>query len=173
MYTHISAPAVGTMIPYYESYRHLLVETDILQALIDQQSTTYQFMQSLKTDQGEIKYEVSKWSVKEVLGHLIDTERILSYRLLCFMRGEKQSLPAFDENEYAKNSNYSTRKLNDISEEMKAVRTSTILMIQNMDFKLLDQVGTANEKEVSVRSIIYFILVHERHHLSVIKSRYL
>lgn len=173
MNTHITAPALGTMIPYYESYRHLLVETDILQALNDQQTITYQFIQLLTAAEGEISYEAGKWSVKEVLGHLIDTERILSYRLLCFMRGEKQSLPGFDENLYAKNSNYSTRKLNDISEELKVVRTSTILLIQNMNIKFLDKVGIANEKEVTIRSIIYFILVHERHHLSVIKSRYL
>ena len=173
MYKRITAPATGTMIPYYESYRHLLVETDILQALVNQQAITFHFVQSLTTLQGEIIYAPGKWSVKEVLGHMIDAERILSYRILCFLRGEKQSLPGFDENEYAKNSNYSTRKLENISEELKAIRASTIILIQNMDFELLDHIGKANVKEVSIRAIIYFILVHERHHLSIIKNKYL
>ena len=170
MSTPILPPAAGTLSEYYESYRHHIMENDLFKGLVAQGELTHQFIKSLSEKQGDNRYEEGKWSIKEVMGHLLDTERILTYRILCIMRGERQGLPGFEENDYVRNSNYSARTLKDIGEELYAVRQSTIHMILNLDINTLDYVGIANGKEVSVRALIYFVLVHERHHVKFVKK---
>ncbi|MBP6428481.1 MAG: DinB family protein [Bacteroidia bacterium] len=173
MATPILPPAQGTISDYYESYRQHIMENDMFKGLVAQGELTHQFIKSLPEKQGDNRYQEGKWSVKEVLGHILDTERILTYRILCFMRGERQALPGFEENDYARNSNYSTRTLKDIGEELYAVRQSTVHMIMNMDQNTLDDVGIANGAKVSIRALIYMVLVHERHHVKFIKKTYL
>ena len=173
MATPILPPAQGTISDYYESYRQHIMENDMFKGLVAQGELTHQFIKSLPEKQGDNRYQEGKWSVKEVLGHILDTERILTYRILCFMRGERQALPGFEENDYARNSNYSTRTLKDIGEELYAVRQSTVHMIMNMDQNTLDDIGIANGAEVSIRALIYMVLVHERHHVKFIKKTYL
>ncbi|MBK6396935.1 MAG: DinB family protein [Bacteroidetes bacterium] len=173
MATPILPPAQGTISDYYESYRQHIMENDMFKGLVAQGELTHQFIKSLPEKQGDNRYQEGKWSVKEVLGHILDTERILTYRILCFMRGERQALPGFEENDYVRNSNYSTRTLKDIGEELYAVRQSTVHMIMNMDQNSLDDVGIANGAEVSIRALIYMVLVHERHHVKFIKKTYL
>lgn len=173
MATPILPPAQGTISDYYESYRQHIMENDMFKGLVAQGELTHQFIKSLPEKQGDNRYQEGKWSVKEVLGHILDTERILTYRILCFMRGERQALPGFEENDYVRNSNYSTRTLKDIGEELYAVRQSTVHMIMNMDQNTLDDVGIANGAEVSIRALIYMVLVHERHHVKFIKKTYL
>ena len=173
MATPILPPAQGTISDYYESYRQHIMENDMFKGLVAQGELTHQFIKSLPEQQGDNRYQEGKWSVKEVLGHILDTERILTYRILCFMRGERQALPGFEENDYVRNSNYSTRTLKDIGEELYAVRQSTVHMIMNMDQNSLDDVGIANGAEVSIRALIYMVLVHERHHVKFIKKTYL
>ena len=173
MATPILPPAQGTISDYYESYRQHIMENDMFKGLVAQGELTHQFIKSLPEKQGDNRYQEGKWSVKEVLGHILDTERILTYRILCFMRGERQALPGFEENDYARNSNYSTRTLKDIGEELYAVRQSTVHMIMNMDQNTLDDVGIANGAEVSIRALIYMVLVHERYHVKFIKKTYL
>ena len=173
MATPILPPAQGTISDYYESYRQHIMENDMFKGLVAQGELTHQLIKSLPEKQGDNRYQEGKWSVKEVLGHILDTERILTYRILCFMRGERQALPGFEENDYARNSNYSTRTLKDIGEELYAVRQSTVHMIMNMDQNSLDDVGIANGAEVSIRALIYMVLVHERHHVKFIKKTYL
>ena len=173
MSTPILPPDGGTISEYYESYRQHIMENDMFKGLVAQGELTHQFIKSLPEKQGDNRYQEGKWSVKEVLGHVLDTERVMTYRILCFMRGERQSLPGFEEDDYVRNSNYSTRTLKDIGEELYAVRQSTIHMLLNMDMNTLDDVGIANNKEVSVRALIYMVLVHERHHVKFIKKTYL
>jgi len=173
MATPILPPAQGTISDYYESYRQHIMENDMFKGLVAQGELTHQFIKSLPEKQGDNRYQEGKWSVKEVLGHILDTERILTYRILCFMRGERQALPGFEENDYVRNSNYSTRTLKDIGEELYAVRQSTVHMIMNMDQNTLDDVGIANGAKVSIRALIYMVLVHERHHVKFIKKTYL
>ena len=173
MTTPILPPAQGTISDYYESYRQHIMENDMFKGLVAQGELTHQFIKSLPEKQGDNRYQEGKWSVKEVLGHILDTERILTYRILCFMRGERQALPGFEENDYVRNSNYSTRTLKDIGEELYAVRQSTVHMIMNMDQNTLDDVGIANGAKVSIRALIYMVLVHERHHVKFIKKTYL
>ena len=161
------------MSEYYESYRHYILENDIYKGLIAQGEMTYQFLKSLSDVQGSIRYEAGKWSIREVAGHIIDTERIFNFRALSIMRGDKQSLPGMEEDKYAANANYDSRTMADIADELYTVRQSTLHLIGNMDPEKLDLVGIANQNPVSVRALIYFMLVHERHHIGVIKRKYL
>lgn len=169
----IKPPFIGTMTPYYESYRRYINDKDLLSSLHDELLITSELILSLDESQGNFRYADGKWSIKEVLGHICDTERILSYRAFSIMRGEKQSLLGFDENEYMKNSNFSTRTLKDIMNEFESVRKATISLFKMMDENRLDQSGIANGNQVTVRALIYFILAHERHHQLFIKSKYL
>ena len=161
------------MSEYYESYRHYILENDIYKGLIAQGEMTYQFLKSLSDVQGSIRYEAGKWSIREVAGHIIDTERIFNFRALSIMRGDKQSLPGMEEDKYAANANYDSRTMADIADELYTVRQSTLHLIGNMDPEKLDLVGIANQNPVSVRALIYFMLVHERHHIGVMKRKYL
>ena len=172
MSTLISPPPAGTLSEYYESYRHYILENDIYKGLIAQGEMTYQFLKSLTEEQGNFKYASDKWSVKEVIGHLIDCERIFCYRALAIMRGDKSPLPGMDENAYAANANYHSRTLRDIADEYYTVRQSTLHLAGNPDATALDNVGIANQKEVTPRALFYFMLVHERHHTGVIRKKY-
>ena len=169
----IKPPITGTLSPYYESYRRYIADEDLLTSLNDELLKTSELILSLNETQGNFRYADGKWTVKEVLGHVSDTERILAYRALCIMRGENQSLLGFDENDYMKNSNFSTRTLGDILNEFESVRKATISLFTAMDENRLDKIGIANGNQVTVRALIYFILAHERHHLLFIKSKYL
>lgn len=169
----IKPPNTGILSPYYESYRHYIADEDLLTSLHDEILKTTELILSLNESQGNYRYADGKWSIKEVLGHVCDTERILSYRALCIMRGEKQSLFGFDENEYMKNSNFSTRTLRDIMNEFESVRKATISLFTAIDENKLEQIGIANGNQVTVRALIYFILAHERHHQLFIKTKYL
>jgi hypothetical protein len=104
---------------------------------------------------------------------MIDTERILSYRALCIARGEKQSLPGFDENQYAEQAQYSRRSIKDLLREYRLVREANILMFSSFDEQMLSEVGTANGKSISARALLFIIAGHERHHLSIVKEKYL
>src|SRR5258705_508154 len=111
--------------------------------------------------------------VTDVCGHLCDTERILSYRALRISRNDKTPMSGFEENEYTPNSNYKDRTLKNITEELLAVRAATILLFENMSEEMFNRKGIANDNEVSVRAILFFIVAHARHHMGVIKERYL
>ncbi len=121
----------------------------------------------------EYRYAEGKWTVKEVLGHICDTERILGYRALCIARGEQKELPGFDENHYVSNGYFNKRSLYDLAHEFSIVRESNIALFKSFDENILDKKGTANKNIMSVRSILFMIAGHEKHHINVIKERYL
>jgi hypothetical protein len=111
--------------------------------------------------------------VKEVAGHLCDTERILTYRALRFSRGDKTNLPPFEENDFVTNSNYKNRTLANITEEFIAIRKSSIAMFENFSEEMFERRGIANNNNVSVRALLFFTISHTKHHLGVINERYL
>ena len=169
----IHRPNVDELYSYYKTYLKYVPEDDILQAFIKQKDTTRNFLKSISEEKGSSAYADGKWLLKEVVGHLCDTERILSYRALRISRNDKTPLPGFDENTYTPNANFGPRKLANVSDEFKAVRESSIALFGNMSEEMFSRRGTTNNVDVSVRDILYFILAHERHHLGVIKERYL
>ncbi len=118
------------------------------------------------------RYAKGKWSVKELLGHLIDAERIFSYRALRISRKDKTHLSGFDENLYVKNSNFDKRKLKDLLEEFILVRQANIIMIKSFTEDMLKQRGNANNHPITVRALVYVMYGHTRHHIEILKERY-
>jgi len=120
------------------------------------------------------RYAEGKWTPKEMLGHIIDTERIMQYRALCIARGEKQSLPGFEEDDYVKNSNVNERTMASLFAELTTVRLSTQwLFEQSIADKDLIRTGTANGRTITPRAIAWVIFGHELHHINILKERYL
>ncbi|GDX53133.1 hypothetical protein LBMAG27_21800 [Bacteroidota bacterium] len=169
----INLPDVDTLSDYYKSYLKYISEDDLMEALIQQKEITTEFLKSIPIEKGSFRYAEGKWMLKEVIGHLSDTERILSYRALRFSRNDSTALSGFDENTYVPNSNHAQLSLKEISEEKTALTALTILLFKNMNKDMPDRIGAANNLQVSVRAILFFIIAHERHHLKVIMEKYL
>ncbi len=169
----IEKPLAETLSSYYQTYLKYVPEDDVLGALIMQSEITQKFLVSISESKASSAYAEGKWLLKEVVGHLCDTERILTYRALRISRNDKTPLPGFEENNYTPNSNYSARPLLNIAEEYRAIRESTMALFKNMSKEMYDRRGITNNSDVGVRDILFFIVAHERHHLNVIEERYL
>ncbi|MFQ5676180.1 MAG: DinB family protein, partial [bacterium] len=142
------------------------------EALKSQRREMLDLLSSLNEEQALYRYAEGKWSVKEIVGHLIDAERVFVYRAMCFARKETAFLPGMDENYYVKNANFDKRALADLLDEYQNVRAATISFFANMDAETGLRRGTANESEFTVRSLLCIIAGHERHHLNFLKERY-
>lgn len=119
------------------------------------------------------RYAEGKWSIKEILVHMMDCERVFCYRALSFARHDKNVLPGFEENEWAQNTQADKRKLRSILKEYAAVRNNTLELFSNMNKEMLNQKGVANGKEISVRALLFIIPGHELHHMRVMQERYI
>jgi hypothetical protein len=166
-------PAIDELSDYYRTYWKYLDNDDMLGELIRQEKEASDFLLSINADKSDYAYEEGKWMLKEVVGHLSDTERILTYRALRFSRNDSTELPGFDENSYMEHSNFRSRHLPEIIDEFISVRKATISLFSSMSDEMLDLKGVANGNTVSPRSLLYFIIGHTRHHLLVIRDRYL
>ena len=131
------------------------------------------FIQSLPIEKQDFAYAENKWSVKDLLQHLIDAERVFVYRATRFSRKDKTDLPGFDENDYAKNANASNKNFDDLKTEMIALRNSTDLFLKNLSDEQLAETGTANGNEISVNAIAFIIFGHFLHHKNILIERYL
>ncbi len=158
---------------YFEQYVELVTEENVLQAFENSLYEVQNYFRKVTPEQGEFRYAPEKWTVKEVLAHIIDTERIFNYRALCIARGEKASLMGFDENAYAANSKCENRTIASLLAEHEAVRKSTIQLYKNLDTSVWSASGVANGKEVSIAMFPYASAGHEKHHMNVIVERYL
>ena len=168
----MTRPDSAEYAPAHASYVDLVDEDDILAALQQQSSETQKLLARLDEARAGYRYGEEKWSIKEVIGHIADAERIIGYRALAVARGETQSLPGFDENEYVRNAGFDAWKLGDLAEEYALVRRSNIVFFKNLLPEAWDRRGTANGQPVSVRGLAYVIVGHERHHLNVLRERY-
>ncbi|WP_076420286.1 DinB family protein [Pontibacter lucknowensis] len=169
----ISAPNPAEYDEFFNSYIGNANTDDLLSALAASEEYIVNFMLSLKEQQLNHRYQPGKWSIKEMLVHMADTERIFAYRALCFARNDKKELPGFDENAYAENSKADTRQITSILAEYAAVRQATIELFKGFDDEMLNHTGIASGRRVSVRALGFAILGHEIHHLNIIKQRYL
>lgn len=165
-------PLPGDYPPFYETYISLVPETDILQALSHSLQQIKLDLSYIGSDKSDYAYAPGKWTVKQVLQHAIDTERIFAYRALCIARGEQQSLPGFDENQYADEADVSRRHIKDLKEELLTVRLATIQLFQGLPEPMLSRSGMANQKPISVLAIGYAAVGHWRHHASILQTRY-
>lgn len=167
-----SSNLVGTYPDYINGYIQLVKNEPLKPLLSEQLQYAYDFFEVIPPEKQSYSYAEGKWTVKEVLQHIIDTERILSYRALAFARKDPQTLPPFDETEYGKNAEAERRDWKNLVDEFKAVRTSTNYLFNSFSEDQLASVGTANKYQISVKALGYFITGHLRHHLNILKERY-
>lgn len=157
---------------YYENYISLVKENELFSAFDHSANQSLTFWSELTEEQGDYRYAEGKWSIKELLQHIIDTERIFSYRALAFARGEKMALPGYDENQYADNCLADSRSLKEMVDELALVRKSTIALFSSFDKSVLDNLGKASGSNLSVRAAGFIIVGHELHHMNVVRERY-
>ncbi|HEX8255541.1 MAG TPA: DinB family protein [Thermoanaerobaculia bacterium] len=165
-------PATNDYSPAFAAYIALVPEDDVLSAIEQQSSITQKLLSSLDETRAAFRYEDGKWSVKEVIGHMVDAERIMGYRALAIARGDTQPLPGFEEDDYVRNANFDSWRLGALSEAYALARRSTIIFLQNLSEEAWDRRGTANGNPVTVRALAWVIVGHERHHLNVLRERY-
>lgn len=157
---------------YYQRYIGLLEGEDLLSILSELNREISDTLNSFPQSKGNYSYAAGKWTVKEVIGHMMDTDRILAYRALAIARGEKQPLPSFDQDEYVNNGNFNERNLLDIIYEYRLVRESNILLYKSFDESVLSRRGIAAGNEISVNSLFWIIAGHQKHHLKILKEKY-
>ena len=158
---------------YYGLYVNQAPEGDLFEILNSEMQRTLDLLSPLSEDQDAHRYEEGKWSVKEVLGHILDTERIFAIRALSIARGETADLPGMDQDVYADNSNAHHRPLADLLEEYQLLRRSNIALFRGLDPKTALLRGRASGFEFTVRSFLWIIVGHEIHHRRVLEERYL
>jgi uncharacterized damage-inducible protein DinB len=172
MPTKIPPPAPGEYLEYYQRYIDKVAhEADALVAL-RRQLPAIQELSRLLPAQAGFRYAPGKWSVKQVVGHMSDAERIFSYRLLRAARGDETPLASFDENAYVETANFDARSIEDLGEELIAVRASTLELLGSLDEARLTQTTVASGATVSVRALAFIIAGHTVHHLQILDERY-
>lgn len=165
--------STGVYPPHFNKYISL-VENENLDSILEKQSKeTEDFFSSIPEDKWLYKYEENKWTIKEVVQHIIDTERIFSFRALVFARKDPNPINSFDENEYAKNSNANDKSAEDLIQEFFAVRKSTQLLFKGFSENQLAAIGKGSSYEMSVVAVGYLMAGHLTHHLDILKDRYL
>ena len=153
-------------------YISLVSEDDIVSALENQSKETEKLLRSIGEPKAAFRYAPDKWSIKTLVRHFTDTERIFAYRILAIARGEKQPLPGFEENDYAAASSADERKFADLIDEYRAVRAATLALLRGLSADAWERTGTASDRKFSVRAIAFNTLGHERHHLKVLREKY-
>ena len=170
----IEKPAAGEYAPYAITYIGLLPDDGlVLQHLQDNFETTRRLILSLTPEKLMFRYAEGKWTIKEILMHIVDDERIYAYRALRFARNDKTELPGFEQDDYARYSGANERSVDDILEEFATVRRATVSLFEGFDSAALVRSGIANGQVMSVRAAAYHIAGHELRHINVVKERYL
>ncbi len=170
----ITKPAVGDYAPYFQNYINQVPDDgNLLKHLKEIQKETEQLILSLPEEKLTYRYAEGKWTIKDILVHLMDAERIFAYRALRFARADETALAGFDENVYVPVANANARKIKDILKEGTALRTANIAFIKTLDRKSLKRKGLSNNNKISVAALVNLIYGHQRHHLNIIRERYL
>lgn len=169
----MNRPDITEYAEYYHKYIQVVPNGDISDILENQLNTAVELFSNISEEKSKYRYAPGKWSIREVLGHIIDAERVFSYRALRFSRGDQKPLQGFDENEYIRNSNYDKTNLLLLIEEFYGIRKSTIALFKSMSNDMWLKKGNASGYDVSVRGLAYIIVGHTEHHLEIIKERYL
>jgi hypothetical protein len=172
MPTTLSRPAADEFLPYYARYIDLVPEGNLVDLLAEQQPDTLRMLRRIDDERGLYAYAPGKWTIKEVIGHLSDAERVFSYRALRFARGDAQPVAGFDENAYVPAGRFNDRPIKDLIDEFQAIRAATIHVFRYLSEDELARRGIANGNPISVRALGYVIAGHERHHAKLLRERY-
>jgi len=169
----IPRPDATEYAPYYGTYVGKVPDGDLLELLERQRRETQNLLAGLSDTQALHRYAPGKWSIKEVVGHLMDSERVFCYRALRFARADEKPLQGFDEKAWVPAGSFDARPLADLAAELEAVRRATIALFGGFDAAALARKGTANNNEVTVRALAWIVAGHERHHVAILRERYL
>jgi len=172
MTTPTTKPSDTEYAPDYGRYVSLVPPGNITETLRNQMKHTLDLLGTLNDSQGLYRYAPGKWSLKELIGHVVDAERIFAYRLLRFARNDKTPIPGFEQDGYVLHGGFDHRELNDLASEYQHVRLASLDLIENLSDEAWDRRGIASEREVSVRALAWIISGHELHHKEVIRTRY-
>ena len=159
--------------PFYEPYIFVFGDVDLLEQLKKQKENFPQFIASIPDDKWHTAYDEGKWTIAEVLTHVLDAERVFQYRALRFARNDTTSLPGFDQDAYVPYSGAAQMTKEEVIEDYRAIRTSTIALFSKLDESALRRKGYANESAMSVGALGFVMCGHQRHHRDVIRSKYL
>lgn len=165
-------PGAGEYAPFYAGYVERVPEDDILEVLAGQRAVIGALADAVPPGREDHRYAEGKWSVKQVLSHLIDAERVFGYRAFCLSRGEQTPLPGFDENDYVSEAALSDVSLAALAAEFVAVRDANLAFLRRLAAPAWTRTGTASGKPVSVRALAFIMAGHPRHHLAVLRERY-
>lgn len=166
-------PKQGDYPEYLAGYIEEITSDDILATLTHQLETSLTFLNEFAEPQTYYRYAAGKWSMKQILSHIIDCERVYTYRALRIARNDDTPMAGFDENAYVLNSRAEHRSWDNLIAEYKAVRLATIALLSSLNQKELAKSGTANEKKITANALFYMTAAHESHHLEVIKAKYM
>ena len=169
----ISKPDETEYLPYYGRYISLVPDGQILALLSSQLDETLALLRDIPESQAGFRYAPDKWSIKELVGHVIDTERIFAYRALRFARNDRTPLSGYEQDDYVHNASFDSYSLGELAAEFESVRRSTLFLLKHLDGEAWLRRGLASESEVSVRALAYIIAGHELHHRGILRSRYL
>ena len=165
-------PEKGEYASEYQYYIDLVQDGDIIEVLHRQIADTAASLASVSEAAADFRYAPDKWSIKEIAGHMVDTERVFAYRALCFARGETAKLPGFDQDLWARAASFGVRTLKSLTEELVLTRRMTISLLEPLNEEEWLRGGIANENNFTVRAVAYAIAGHERHHLNILRTRY-
>ena len=168
----VARPEPGEYAPYYERYISLVHGSDILASLEEQRKETLLLLCGRDEAEGDFRYAPDKWSVKELVGHVCDTERIMAYRALRIARGDRTPIEGFEQDDYVRNGPFARVPLEELVEDYIAVRRATLTVFRNLDEVAWERRGIANNNEVSVRALAYIIAGHEKHHRRILEEKY-
>src|ERR1700751_5734180 len=165
-------PALGEYAPYYETYISKVKGSDIVGILEAQRLQMAQLFAAHSERDGNFRYAPGKWIVKEVLGHVNDSERIFAYRALRIARGDQTPLPGFEQDDYVRGGNFAERTLADLADEFGSVRAATVAFFKSLPKDAWQRRGVANKNEVTVRALAFIVAGHELHHRLILEERY-
>jgi hypothetical protein len=168
----IDRPGQAEFAPFYTGYVSLVPEADIMAVLEGQAADVRRQAQMFSPEREQFRYADGKWSVREVLGHVTDAERVFGFRAFCFSRGDENPLPGFDENEYVSRSGFDRFSLADLVQEFGQLREANLAVLRRLDGDAWRRMGTASGNPVSVRALAYIMAGHVRHHLHILSTRY-
>ena len=158
---------------YHKTYIQAIENVELIEELEICLHDFIKFVQNIPMDKFDFRYAEGKWTIKDIIQHLIDCKRIFGYRALCVSRNDKTSLPGFEENDYVENTDSNTRSIQSLLSELAAVRESTILLFKSFSVEQLMRIGIVNNNEISVRAIGFIVIGHQIHHQKIFEERYL
>lgn len=169
----ISRPDETEYQPYYGRYIALVPAEDIVTTLRAQLDDTLALLRGIPESQAAFRYAPDKWSIKQLVGHVIDGERVFAYRALRFARRDTTPVPGFEQDDYVSNATFDDVPLSELAAEFESVRRATLSLFEHLSEEAWMRRGTANDSEVSVRALAYIIAGHEQHHKKILRERYL